>query len=349
MEYKARGLYEEARSMQGHIEEMQRRQRVEALLEELEPLNLTKDALVIRKGVKALAVPHDALSRLEMFGEMSLHIKAGEIYELQTFGVGGALSHDVSLISKFVLPQPDKILALGEGGNILTSKGERAPPLDKLVWYDGKYGDRTMVTLLKSIINKRETGHVELLRSYKDDFGSIFARSMTVEEVLDKDKKWEMVSALDSVACTKHYWERVRKAGSPVLDVHIHPGRIDSPPSTSDAWSYAGPNEKVEWAGILHVAKRPVFAAGPVPEIIGYEAPHSFEFTPGSFSAYYSSMEDVEWLRKTVSELSKDSLHSRLIRGARAMFSSAPKEVREFEKKHTAEVTTYGQLVEKAE
>jgi hypothetical protein len=348
MEYKAGGLYEEARSMQSHIDDIQRRQRAEALLEELEPLNLTKDALVIRKGVKAQALPHDALLRLEMFGEMSLHIKAGEIYELQTFGVGRALNRDVSFVSKFVLPQPDKILALSEGGNILISKGERAPLFDKLVWEDGKYGGRRMVRLLKDIINEGKSKDIKILKSYEDNFGGIFASSVRVEDILDRDRKWEIVSAPYSVAYTEHYSERVRDAGLPVLDVHTHSVRIDPPASTLDAWDYAGPKKDVEWAGILHVVKHPVFSAGPAPQIIGYAAPHDFKFTPESFSAYYSSMEDVEWLRKAVSELSKDSLRSRLMRGIERFPMSNSKVVRDFEKAHTARVMTYEQLLEEA-
>jgi hypothetical protein len=317
------------------IDKLQSEQKhLKAIAEALKPLNLTGEALVLIKGDKAVAIPEKAVKQLEELGRMSLRIDFIDVYELKTFGMGGMLNQNVSYVREFVMPERYKVLAVRFGQDITVEKGGKAPSmLDEMLEDEWKYGSRKMVSLVWDIVNRREEKDVELLESYRSRFGEIFANYRTMDEI--EDVPWEMVVSTHSVRWTKHYWERVKNTpGLITFDVHIHPRTQDSHPSTLDAWLYAGPKQHIEWAGILHVRPEAVFG--------------EFEFSPNKLNAYYSDPEDAKWLRKAVSELSKTWPHNKFLRGARILFSSAPKEVREFEKKHTAEVVTYKQLVEEA-
>jgi len=326
-----------------HIDGLQLRNQAREIADSLASLSLTKEAPVLTKGSKALAIPEDAVGQLEKLGRMSLRIGSRDIYELQTYGVGESLSRDVSFVRDFVLPEEDKILPLSIG-NIVVRKGERATMLNKIVFK--KYRDRTMLSLLADIANRKKDKDVKLLRSYSDEFDIIFDREMSIEKVLDTN--WEMVCTPHSVISTRHYLKRVRENGARVFDVHVHHSGIDSPPSITDAWGYAGPNQRIEWAGILHVVRPSLFLNEFMPQFINFAGFGRFEFAPGKLSAYYSSPEDVEWLRKAISELSKDSLRSRFVRGLKERLLFTSDELREFEKEHTARVMTYGKLLEEA-
>ena len=332
--YKSHAPGIHARSIEADIREMHARRQSTELVETLEPLNLTENALVMRRGEKALAVPEDCVKQLEKLGRMSLRIDFCDVYELKTFGIGGMLNQNVSFVREFVMPEQYKVLAVRFGQDITVKKSEKASSmLEEMLEDEGKYGSRKMASLVRDIVNRREEKDVELLKSYRSRFGEIFANNTTMDEILEFP--WEMVVSTHSVRCTEHYWERVKNTpGLITFDVHIHPRKQDSHPSTVDTWGYAGPKQHIEWAGILHVV-RPLAVFG------------EYEFTPKKLNAYYSDTEDAEWLRKAVSELSKTWPHSKFLRGARTLLSLGTKDVREFEKTHTAEVLTYAELLEK--
>ncbi|NYZ79472.1 hypothetical protein H0N99_04980 [Candidatus Micrarchaeota archaeon] len=331
--YKLHAPYVNARPIELEITEMQERRQAREIADLLEPLQLDKNSLILRKGAKACAIPLEAAKQLGELGNRGLYLGGAGPYELRTLGVGDALNRNVTCVREFVLPNSANILTIGEFKNIAVGREQKAPSvLDKFL-DDERVYRRTMIELVKDIVDKGKKEDIELLNEYRGRFREIFG-AVTFQDLTESH--WEMISNPYVVAYTKYYLDRVRsKPGGIVADFHIHPGLEKTAPSRTDAWIFAGPSQFCEWSGILHVDRRELWG--------------SFRLDLNSLSAYYSDMEDAEWLRHAVSELSKASLHSRALTYFELLLSGKTKIVRDFMKTHSADVMTYGQLVEKAE
>jgi hypothetical protein len=331
--YKLHAPYANARSIELEIKEMRERRQAREIADLLEPVQLDKSSLILRKGAKACAIPLEAAKQLGELGNMGLYMGGAMPYELRTLGVGDALSRNVSYVREFVLPNSANILTIREFKNIEVGREPKAPSvLDKFL-DDERVYRRTMLDLVKDIVNKGRKGDIELLSEYSGRFREIFG-AVTFQGLTESH--WEMISNPFATAYTRYYLDRVRsRPGDIVADFHIHPGLKKTPPSRNDAWIFAGPEQFCEWSGILHVGSRGLW--GP------------FRLDLNSLSAYYSNIGDAEWLHNAVSELSKTSLHSRVITKAELILSGKMKIVRDFMKTHSADVMTYNQLLESAE
>jgi hypothetical protein len=310
-----------------HIDELQFKRQV---AEALKPLHLTEKALVLISDGKALVLTEKAARQLEEFGRMSLDAEGRKVYELDVMCVGRMMNDRVSFVDEIILPSRDKVLVIKDGSNFsvsrfLTSKMSKEG-YSKLEPFIRK-GERVVSLLLKLTDSKGEDEcHVQLLKTLENlgEFPRIFAdSSMSFDKLMKKD--WEaIIVAGDTYILTEQYADRLKRApGSLVFDVHIHPLEKGEEPdiSASDIFKLVVKHQSVEWFGFLHV--RPT-------------KPEEFKFNRDDLLTFYSGIEDVSWIRKSL------PLFKKYLRKDQLAFDSF---AASFKEKQKAEVLTYGELL----
>jgi len=243
--------------------------KVKGLLEKLEPLNLSKNDLVIINGSKAVVIPEKTFGQLEELGKMSLRLDSGRVCELDLFAVGKFIGDDIRIVKEFVLPSEDNVLAIKRGYGQL------------------KFPESTidLVYLLRNVENSRikpKPEHQEFFQWVTKE--ALVRSDITPEKLFET--RWEMISNANSSAHTKNYLRKVVNEGEClVFCIHIHSeiNECMSIPTNFDVIHYAE-SDSISWFGILHVPDE--------------TRPQDFRFSREKLSVYYSPAGDSKWVKK---------------------------------------------------
>jgi len=142
-------------------------------------------------------------------------------------------------------------------------------------------------------------------------------------------EKLEMMVQPYAIEILPAYEEKLGKVeGGMVFDIHVH--KREQMPSAGDFDIILGERQAVEWLGIMRVGKM---------------KPEEFKFSKELLSAFYSDINDFNWLEKYENaKVAADKIEDRKER-MKFMNSFS----RDFGISHKAEVLTYKELLERLE